>query len=200
MKDYDEYKKSQFDISEKNLAEFEQYIKSHIWRFGTYLDWVQPYLKKEYKYLDLGCRNGEFLVQLRERTGAWKLWGVEFHENSAAIASDRGIAIHTVDVHNLDFDNDFFDFVFLTHLLEHTYNPKRVLWQVERVTKPGGKIFIEVPLEPKPNKVPTEWGHWHTFQNPQMLLDLIDTNYLKVLKRTEDPRKKWFKLLVQKEG
>lgn len=197
------YVEDQKIISNKTLKEFNEHIKGHIIRYGWYLDWLKPFLDKNYRYLDLGCRNGEFLVRLRERTGAWKLYGVELHEESAMIASDRGLAIYTQDVHDLRFESGFFDMVFMTHLLEHTHDPKKVVWQAERVTKPNGKIFIEIPLEPKPDKVPTQWGHWYTFQNPQMLIDITVRasieERLKIIKQEIDPRKKWFRLLLQKK-
>lgn len=195
----EKYIEDQIKISSKTLEEFDDNINSHRARYGWYLNWLISHLKADYRYLDLGCRNGEFLVQLRERTDAWKLWGVDVHEESVMIAGDRGIASYCHDIHNLGFDNDFFDFVFMIHILEHTHNPTRVLWQAERVVKPGGKIFIEVPLEPKTDKIPTRWGHWYTFQNPQMLIDLIKSTKLEILKQKEDHKKKWFRLLLKKK-
>ncbi len=192
------YLENQEEMSDETLDDFILDIKSHLVRYGWYLDWLEKYLKEDYRYLDLGCRNGEFLVQLRERIDAWKLYGVELHEDSAMIASDRGIAVYTQDVHYLKLENDFFDFVFLTHLLEHTHNPSKVLWQVEKVTKPGGCVFIEVPLEPKPKKLPTEWAHWYTFQRPRSLLTLIDSEVFKIIKRKIDPKRKWYRLLLRK--
>ena len=197
-----EYRQNQRDVTSKNLKEewtVPSTVAAHQARFNWYLDWLEEYLEADYHYLDLGCRNGEFLVQLRERVAAWRLWGVEIHEEAAMIAGDRGIATYSYDIHNLSFSDDYFDFVFLQHILEHTHNPKQVLSEAKRVTKPGGKLFIEVPLEPKSDKIPTIWGHWHTFQNTQMLLDLIGDQF-NILKREEDPRKKWSRVLLEKRS
>ena len=199
----EEYLSGQVDMTSKNLKEewsIPSTVAAHQARYNWYLDWLMPYLEMEYRYLDMGCRNGEFLVQLRERTGAWKLWGVEIHEEAAMLAGDRGIAVQNIDIHELDMPDDFFDFVFLQHILEHSHDPVRVMWQAERVVKRQGKIFIEVPLEPVPDKIPTIWEHWHTFQNPQMLIDLVMASpWLKILKQEEDPRSKWFRLLLEKK-
>ncbi len=199
----EEYLSGQVDMTSKNLKEewsIPSTVAAHQARYNWYLDWLMPYLEMEYRYLDMGCRNGEFLVQLRERTGAWKLWGVEIHEEAAVLAGDKGVAVQNIDIHELDMPDDFFDFVFLQHILEHSHDPVRVMWQAERVVKRQGKIFIEVPLEPVPDKIPTIWEHWYTFQNPQMLIDLVMASpWLKILKQEEDLRSKWFRLLLEKK-
>ena len=195
----DDYIRNQIDVSTRPLEEWEESHSSHVARYGWYLKWLRPYFDVDYRYLDIGCRDGEFLVQLGEMTGAWKFWGVELHEELALIAGDRGIAVHIDDIHNIPLPDDFFDFVFMAHLLEHTHDPDKVLWQAERITKPGGKVFIEVPLEPPPKIIPTIWGHWYTFQNPQMLFDLIGDQF-NILKQEVDPKKgKWFRVLIEKK-
>ena len=187
-------------MSDQTLEDFAENIESHRTRYGWYLDWLRQYLKTEYRYLDIGCRNGEFLVTLREYTGAWRLYGVELHEDSAMVASDRGICVYTQDVHYMKFEDEFFDFVFLAHILEHTYDPRKVLWNVDRVTRQGGYVFIEVPLEPRPKKLPTKWAHWFTFQNPQSLISLIDKEVFDIVNRKEDTKKKkWFRILLKKK-
>ncbi|QGT99248.1 hypothetical protein SYNTR_0655 [Candidatus Syntrophocurvum alkaliphilum] len=48
-------------------------------------------------------------------------------------------------IENLPYENEFFDIVNCLDVLEHTYNPEKVLKEFSRVLKPGGKIFITVP-------------------------------------------------------
>lgn len=195
----EDYIRNQLDVSKRTLEEWKEHHFSHVARYGWYIKWLRQYFDIDYRYLDLGCRDGEFLVQLRDATGAWKLWGVELHEELAMIAGDRGIQVYTDDVHHIPLPDSFFDFIFMAHLLEHTHDPDKVLWQARRVTKIGGKIFIEIPLEERPKTIPTIWGHWYTFQNPQMLLDLVGNGF-KILKQLEDPKKKkWFRVLLEKE-
>ena len=193
-----DYLEDQKVISTQTLDQFHMEIVAHRSRYGWYLDWLEDYLKPEYNYLDLGCRNGEFLVALHDRTGALDFTGVELHEESAMQASGQrvGIAVTQQDVHEINLETGAYDFVFLTHLLEHCHNPARVLWQAERVTRLGGYMFIEIPLEPKPESIPTKWGHWHTFQYPEELLELLDG--MKILKQETQPVKEnWFRVLVE---
>jgi SAM-dependent methyltransferase len=43
------------------------------------------------------------------------------------------------------FPDGQFDFVIINHVLEHTYNPIRVLDEVFRVTRPGGHVVLAIP-------------------------------------------------------
>ena len=44
------------------------------------------------------------------------------------------------------FDDNIFDFVICTQVLEHVQNPQSLLTEMVRVMKPGASIFISVPF------------------------------------------------------
>lgn len=50
-----------------------------------------------------------------------------------------------IDAHEIPFPDGFFDLVFAAQVLEHTMNPWKVAQEVQRVTKIGGRIQMEVP-------------------------------------------------------
>jgi len=50
------------------------------------------------------------------------------------------------DAHNLPFKNGCFDGIILQMVLEHIAEPQRVLEEVARVLKPGGRLYCEVPF------------------------------------------------------
>jgi ubiquinone/menaquinone biosynthesis C-methylase UbiE len=50
-----------------------------------------------------------------------------------------------VDVHYLPFEDNSFDTVILTEVLEHVYSPYRVLEEVHRVLNTAGILIISVP-------------------------------------------------------
>jgi len=45
----------------------------------------------------------------------------------------------------LPFQDDEFDFVNMSEVIEHVEDPKKVMSEVYRVLKPGGKVYVSVP-------------------------------------------------------
>ncbi|HNX28973.1 MAG TPA: class I SAM-dependent methyltransferase [Syntrophomonadaceae bacterium] len=45
----------------------------------------------------------------------------------------------------LDYPDNFFDAINCLDVLEHTYDPEKIVEQFARVLKPGGKVFITAP-------------------------------------------------------
>jgi SAM-dependent methyltransferase len=46
------------------------------------------------------------------------------------------------DAHSLEFPDETFDVVYARYLLEHVADPERVLREMRRVTKPGGRVAV----------------------------------------------------------
>lgn len=51
------------------------------------------------------------------------------------------------DVTNLSFPNDTFDFVLSNHVIEHIKEEEKYLSEILRVLKPGGKIYLTMPID-----------------------------------------------------
>jgi len=209
MKDYrkiqieltDRKMKQMIDIPGEKIKEMDL----HIYRYIEYIEWMGSYINKDMRILDIGCRDGAFLTLLREKTEAWKLYGVEINETASMLAGDRGIKVYNIDAHDMtSLESNYFDLVCLTHFLEHTHNPKKILNDVVRILKPKGLIFIEVPLEPRPSSHPTDGGHFHTFQRPQDLNDMLEvfrgSGYrpFTVKQKRDNKKNKWYRILVRK--
>jgi SAM-dependent methyltransferase len=47
------------------------------------------------------------------------------------------------DAHRLEFADDRFDLVYCRWVLEHVADPVRVLKEMARVTRPGGRVFVQ---------------------------------------------------------
>ena len=204
------YIKTQIEITDRNMQ--DKYYYLHKLRHDEYAKWLKDHMNSEMKVLDIGCRDGSFLESLRVITGVWQLWGIELNETASMIAGDKGIMVYNIDAHNISCENlpscemEFYDLVCMTHLLEHTHNPKLVLKEALRVLKTGGLFFVEVPLEPMPKKLPTKWGHYFTFQSHSDLIKLLgmvrgEQGYdFETVKELKDEKKnKWYRLLVRKK-
>lgn len=50
------------------------------------------------------------------------------------------------DAHNIPFLDDTFDSILCNAVLEHVHNPEGVVSEMERVLKPGGYLYAEVPF------------------------------------------------------
>lgn len=51
-----------------------------------------------------------------------------------------------MDLTDLKFENDFFDGILCTHVLEHVPNDRKAMLEMCRVLKPGGWAIINVPV------------------------------------------------------
>ena len=101
------------------------------------------------RILDVGSGRGKFLVAAA-KAGA-KAEGVEpydkYIEMSQERAAKEGISIRVQkgDAEHLPFDNETFDFVNLSEVIEHVESPERALSELKRVLKPGGFAYVSVP-------------------------------------------------------
>lgn len=70
-----------------------------------------------------------------------------------------GLEIDVVaDVHELPLEDERFDLVVATGVLNHCHTPKKAIAEMYRITKPGGQVHIEVPFCMPVIEVPED--HW----------------------------------------
>lgn len=50
------------------------------------------------------------------------------------------------DVHNINWQSNYFDVVIATEVLEHLYNPQKAIDEIYRVLKPGGICIVSTPF------------------------------------------------------
>ncbi len=91
------------------------------------------------KAVSIGCRDERELSTIESLIHAREIIGVDL------FTSTRRIIV--ADMHDLPFDDNYFDISFAIHSMEHSYDPFKSLGQMHRVTKIGGLIAIEVPID-----------------------------------------------------
>lgn len=94
--------------------------------------------------LDLGCSSGAFLASLPRNT--WKLFGVEMSAKEAKTAEQRtGADVFVGDILEAPFAPESFDAITCCDVLEHLYEPQRVIAKVAQWLRPGGIFYVQVP-------------------------------------------------------
>jgi len=93
------------------------------------------------RLLDIGCFRGEFMEHMRAEQG-WEVAGVEFSERPP---NYFGLDIFYGDIADAPYPEQSFDVITLWAVLEHVYDPSRMLAHVHRFLKPGGVVIILVP-------------------------------------------------------
>jgi len=75
------------------------------------------------KICDFGCANGEFTVEVAEAIGATEVIGVDLSQENLNRASEKGIITIKADLNrSLPFDDETFDVIHASQVIEHLYN------------------------------------------------------------------------------
>ena len=104
-------------------------------------------IKEGDKVLDVGCSDGYFLNALLLKKMV-KAYGVDAssHAINAAREHNKEFEFKEGFVEYLPYDNDSFDVVVCSEVLEHVYDVDKSVSELKRVCKPGGKLFITTPI------------------------------------------------------
>lgn len=93
------------------------------------------------KVLDIGCGDGAFLKRAAQI--GWEAWGVE--PDAKAAASLSGFKVLQGSLPNVPLPDASFDYITLSHVIEHLHDPVAALKEIHRLLKPGGKVWVATP-------------------------------------------------------
>ncbi len=99
------------------------------------------------RVLELGCASG-YLGQLLIQNKGCRVTGVEIDPAAAECASARGLEMHVgclEDTGLLRSISGPYDVVMATDVIEHLRQPRRMLAELPRWLRPGGRAIISVP-------------------------------------------------------
>lgn len=71
--------------------------------------------------------------------------GIDISPHAVNFCRKRGMNAKMMDAHKLGFKNKSFDYILLVHTLEHLEKPDVALEEINRVLKPNGTLYIEIP-------------------------------------------------------
>lgn len=118
---------------------YEQLSPRHRWM----TELVRRYASGD-SILDIGCNTGILLEEIRRLSPSiTRLKGVDIDGRAIAWGREKwGLDLEAVDAAEI---RESFDAVILAHTLEHVQDLGTFYGLLDRLLKPGGKIFIAVP-------------------------------------------------------
>ena len=94
------------------------------------------------KILDIGCGQGVAL-EIFKKHGFAPI-GITLNKEDVAICQQKGYQVYQMDQSFLEFADNYFDFVWCRHCLEHSIFPYFTLQEIYRVIKPEGYLYQDL--------------------------------------------------------
>lgn len=120
------------------------------------------------RVLDVGHGDARFLRFVREigHTAA----GLEIDPKAVAQARADGLDVHQGDIDAAIpiWGEGTFDYITMSHVIEHVHNPRHVIATAARLLRPGGRLWIECP-NPKSRGLENYASHWRDLDPPRHL-------------------------------
>jgi len=115
-------------------------------RWRSRWDFVVTHMPEESHTLDMGCGDGVLGEQLI-RVKNCVVTGLDVSDFALARARERGVDACKCDISmsSVPFDEDSFDAVTLSCVLEHIALPEHALTEAARVVKDGGYVLVTLP-------------------------------------------------------
>ncbi|MEW5920580.1 MAG: class I SAM-dependent methyltransferase [Bacillota bacterium] len=103
-----------------------------------------PWLDECQKIIDLGCGVGNLVKKLIDR--GKEVVGVTYQKSEVQAGKKKhGIDLILADMHDLPFNDSYFDGMVMWDSLEHCTAPYIALCEARRVVRPGGRGLIFMP-------------------------------------------------------
>ena len=100
--------------------------------------------------LDCGCGEGFYLMVLHELFPHIKIYGLDhdpqlIEKAKTWIGPSENVYLFEGSIYNMPYDDDHFDNIILSEVLEHLQDEELALKEVKRVLRPGGTLVVTVP-------------------------------------------------------
>jgi len=109
------------------------------------LKFLFPVIPKGKRILSIGsgpCVDINFLITGNE------VHAVDISDKALNVCQKQGVIPHKLDlfmIEKLPFEDESFDILIATDILEHLFDPKKLLQEMYRILKPDGFAIISVP-------------------------------------------------------
>src|SRR3989344_2696312 len=128
--------------------------KMRLWRLRSLFPLMGRYMRGD--VLDIGGR--EFFLFVRDNKDiSFKSWTSMDLEESATDFSDPRYKVVVGDGEKAPFPDKSFDTILNIQVMEHTLHPEKMLSEISRLLKDGGKAIIVVPQTSALHEIPTQY-------------------------------------------
>jgi SAM-dependent methyltransferase len=163
------------------IRQWERLVRPVI---GTSAELIAARMKGTGRLLDIGCGFGFFLERM-QRDG-WKVTGIEVSPAGRRYAVERwGFDVRSQPLELLDLKPEQYDVVTLFYVIEHVFDPLRLLERVRRILKPGGLVLLRWPHTTPIVKLLKPWARrLDLYHTPYHIYDFSPATMNRLLKRT----------------
>lgn len=96
-------------------------------------------------FLDFGCGSGVYLEKIRRLHPRWELYGLDNNEFACKNTKEKGFNVFCGDLLEVNINNDFFDEVYMGQVIEHVFDPRKVVKKLSLIMKKGGNLTLATP-------------------------------------------------------
>lgn len=121
-------------------SDYSTYIRSDVTKLM-----VNHPANEPIRVLEVGCACGGTLLDVKNKFNNAQLYGIEINSGSAAISSLFAEVSASNVEYDLEFEEDFFDYIILPDVLEHLQDPWSVLIRLKKYLKNNGNIIASLP-------------------------------------------------------
>jgi SAM-dependent methyltransferase len=131
------------------------------------LSWCRN-LPDNARIIDVGCGDG-FHLDLLKRYGkaTWNLEGIDLDRRAVVAARDRGLNVHHGALETVDLDANSYHLAIAIQTIEHVEKPAKLLSDVYRILKPGGRLIVVTDNTDSPDFSLFKSGYWGGYHFPR---------------------------------
>jgi len=189
---WDEQKGWAAGLHKMNPIRADYFVSAFNKNFGEF--------SKSKKYLDIGCGGGILSEEIARR--GFDVTGIDFSPSSIEAAKQHAAKMNLTNVkyivgnaYSLPFEDESFDGVIMSDVLEHIHDLQKAIKEISRVLKPNGifvfdtinrtlfsYIFIKQIGESRLLRfIPQHTHDWRLFIKPEELKSVLQKYHLSVI-------------------
>jgi len=128
------------DIIKNEINKISKLDRKQIFKIAPYFSVYE----NTGKFLDVGCGLGMGLAYA-QRLG-FELYATEYDQGALEFVQEKfPVKVFKGDLHEAQFPDNHFDFIHISHVIEHVLDPIAYLVEMKRILKPGGTLAIGTP-------------------------------------------------------